>query len=233
MEYYGREPSSDFFMHYGVKGMKWGVRRAIEKGNNKSLARHYKKAAKKLRVLDWKANPEEQMKYAKQHDKIAKAGLSVGLTGLGIATGAGFGHRILKNQYNKAYDAFYYPGWSKDAIKRAQTFESGNRELYDTMSRKRLAEATQYQNAKDNLLNYGNAAVKVQDIAGRVGSIGLGMGLGAKAVSANAKWRATKGNTKMVQNRNAWKKEMREAFKGTAYQNLPSYEKLRKKKKRR
>lgn len=27
MEYYGREPSSDFFMHYGIKGMKWGVRR--------------------------------------------------------------------------------------------------------------------------------------------------------------------------------------------------------------
>ena len=26
-EYYGVSPHADFFMHYGIKGMKWGVRR--------------------------------------------------------------------------------------------------------------------------------------------------------------------------------------------------------------
>lgn len=27
--YYGKEPSSDFFAHYGVEGMKWGVRKKV------------------------------------------------------------------------------------------------------------------------------------------------------------------------------------------------------------
>lgn len=53
-EYYGISPSSDFFAHYGVKGMKWGVRKAISKGGTagaKALAKQYKKANKKLQKL--------------------------------------------------------------------------------------------------------------------------------------------------------------------------------------
>lgn len=56
MDYYGREPSSDFFMHYGVKGMKWGVRKAIEKGNTEKIRAHHDKALKKLYSLQEKAN---------------------------------------------------------------------------------------------------------------------------------------------------------------------------------
>lgn len=33
-EYYGVSPHSDFFMHYGIKGMKWGVRKQRPKSNN-------------------------------------------------------------------------------------------------------------------------------------------------------------------------------------------------------
>lgn len=35
--YYGvpSTPNDSFLAHYGVKGMKWGVRRAIEKGSIK------------------------------------------------------------------------------------------------------------------------------------------------------------------------------------------------------
>ena len=33
-EYYGVSPHADFFMHYGVKGMKWGVRKQRPKSNN-------------------------------------------------------------------------------------------------------------------------------------------------------------------------------------------------------
>lgn len=37
-EYYGTPAaSSDFLAHYGVKGMRWGVRKAIEKGNMTKL----------------------------------------------------------------------------------------------------------------------------------------------------------------------------------------------------
>jgi hypothetical protein len=32
MEYYGKDPSSDFFMHFGIRGMKWGIRRKHPSG---------------------------------------------------------------------------------------------------------------------------------------------------------------------------------------------------------
>ena len=47
-EYYGAAstPTEDYIAHYGIKGMKWGVKRALSKSNDKSLARQYKKAQK-------------------------------------------------------------------------------------------------------------------------------------------------------------------------------------------
>lgn len=232
-EYYAIIRSTSELQHYGVKGMKWGVRKAIDRGNDRSLERHYKKAARKLRKLEWKANPEQQMKYAKTNDKVAKAGFKVGLAGIGTAVGANVAGRALTNAYRKAHNAFYYPGYDLDAIKRVKAFESGNKDLYDQMQSERYNQWNRYKTASDNHVKYGNAAGKVEDIASRVGAIGLGIGIGSKAVSANAKWRATKGNAKMKQNRDTWKKEMREAFKNTKYQSLPSYESLRIKNKKR
>jgi len=49
--YYGVTRSGEFLYHYGVKGMKWGVRKAILTGNQRALDRHYRKAAKKLAKL--------------------------------------------------------------------------------------------------------------------------------------------------------------------------------------
>lgn len=42
-EYYAVERSPSYLAHYGVKGMRWGVRRAKERGDEKALGRHYKK----------------------------------------------------------------------------------------------------------------------------------------------------------------------------------------------
>ena len=42
--YYAIVRSGDHLAHYGVKGMQWGVRKAIEKGNDKRLDRTYRKA---------------------------------------------------------------------------------------------------------------------------------------------------------------------------------------------
>ena len=50
-EYYAVVRSTDHLAHYGVKGMKWGVRKAIARGNQKALDRHFRKAAKKLAKL--------------------------------------------------------------------------------------------------------------------------------------------------------------------------------------
>ncbi len=83
-EYYGAPstPTEDFLAHYGVKGMKWGVRKAIERGSDRALRRQYKKASKKLAKLEkLGANGK---KYAK---RAARYG--VGAAAMGGAAAAG------------------------------------------------------------------------------------------------------------------------------------------------
>ena len=75
-EYYAVVRSTDHLAHYGVKGMKWGVRKAIARGNQKALDRHFRKAAKKLAKLqDIGLNPG---KYAA---KSAAYGVAAAGTG--------------------------------------------------------------------------------------------------------------------------------------------------------
>lgn len=49
--YYGVQPSNTNLAHYGVRGMKWGVRKALARGDRAALSRHYAKAQKKLARL--------------------------------------------------------------------------------------------------------------------------------------------------------------------------------------
>ena len=53
-EYYGYDsPSSDFFAHYGVQGMKWGIRKALDEQKNKvrrARSAAYDRARNKLIV---------------------------------------------------------------------------------------------------------------------------------------------------------------------------------------
>ena len=77
-EYYG-VPSSDFFAHYGIKGMHWGIRRAKYFNSTEALRKVYKKALKKLNKLNKKADPDVQYKRYKRNARIAAAGLGVGV----------------------------------------------------------------------------------------------------------------------------------------------------------
>ena len=64
-----------------------------------------------------------------------------------------------------------------------------------------------------------------------VGALGLlGAGIaGGKALKA--RYRTTqKGHAKAVADRDAWKNQMAETFKGTKYSNLPDYGQVRRKK---
>lgn len=77
-EYYGAAstPTDDFLAHYGIKGMKWGVRRAIVKGGEKALRRQYIKAQKKLEKLD-----KQAAKSATYKKRAIRMGIGAGVAG--------------------------------------------------------------------------------------------------------------------------------------------------------
>ena len=94
---YAIDRSEEYLAHYGIKGMKWGVRKAIAAGGtglgNRKLARQYKKAQKKLAKLEKRAN--NGAKYARRAAALgagaaAAGGLAAaGTTGVGNALHAG------------------------------------------------------------------------------------------------------------------------------------------------
>lgn len=108
-EYYGAAstPTEDFLAHYGVKGMKWGVRKAIASGNARRLGRQYNKAAKKLAKLEKRAASGK--KYAKRAAALgvgaaAAGGLAALGTG-GIVNVMGQSIRGTRTLGNKLMDA--------------------------------------------------------------------------------------------------------------------------------
>ena len=75
---YAIDRSDEYLEHYGIKGMKWGVRKAILSGNSKRLDRQYRKASKKLAKLKARANNGE--KYARRASALRLAtGVAGGL----------------------------------------------------------------------------------------------------------------------------------------------------------
>lgn len=95
-EYYGVTRTPEYLMHYGVKGMRWGVRRALKNKNSKALDRQYKKAVAKAKKLNTKANvSRSQQEYKGRMSDAA----TLGLSGAGIA-GLGLGMKALQNATN-------------------------------------------------------------------------------------------------------------------------------------
>lgn len=83
---YAIDRSEEYLAHYGIKGMKWGVRKAIASGGtglgNRRLARQYRKAQKKLAKLEKRAN--NGAKYARRAAALgAGAAAAGGLAALG------------------------------------------------------------------------------------------------------------------------------------------------------
>ena len=78
---YAIERSPEYLAHYGIRGMKWGVRKAREMGGARGarrLSRQYAKASKKLAKLE---------KRAASGSKYARRAAMLG-AGAGIAGGA-------------------------------------------------------------------------------------------------------------------------------------------------
>lgn len=86
---YAVERSDEYLAHYGILGMKWGVRRAIKSGNSARLGKQYAKAQKKLAKLEKQAGKSK--KYARRAALMgagaaAAGGLAAAGTG-GVARG--------------------------------------------------------------------------------------------------------------------------------------------------
>lgn len=84
---YAIERSPEYLAHYGVRGMRWGVRKAIQSGNARRLGRQYAKAQKKLAKLEKRANSGK--KYARRAALLGAGAAAAG--GLAAAGTAGVG----------------------------------------------------------------------------------------------------------------------------------------------
>ena len=82
---YAVERSPEYLAHYGIRGMKWGVRKAIASGNSARLGRQYAKAQKKLAKLEKRASKTK--KYARRAALMGAGAAAAG--GLAVAGTSG------------------------------------------------------------------------------------------------------------------------------------------------
>ena len=236
-EYYAVVRSTDHLAHYGIKGMKWGVRRARERGSGRALTRQYLKAVKKLDKLNKKADVQEQKNAARKHNRRAAAALGVGLTGLGAVAGNNLAMRILSRKAAEAGSDV-----SRMNTNAAQATSNPNpAPVYKPNARKKrvveggkgiykvgdpLGGGPVGENAYDNALNntYTRAEQEaqrhkvIQNAVVGAGLAGLGTAAYQKGRAIAAKRRTTKeGHAKAVAKRDAFRKEMDKAFAGTRY----------------
>ena len=103
-KYYGVTRNEEYLAHYGIRGMKWGVRKAIKKGNEKKLSKLYRKSQKKLQKLNLKADVDVQREYAKRHTRRAIAAAGVGALGLAAYGGISSSARKVLSEANTGLD---------------------------------------------------------------------------------------------------------------------------------
>lgn len=92
---YAIERSDEYLAHYGIRGMKWGVRKAIASGNGRRLGRQYAKAQKKLAKLEKRAASGK--KYAKRAAMLGAGAAAAG--GLAVAGTSGIANAIGKGGF--------------------------------------------------------------------------------------------------------------------------------------
>lgn len=138
-EYYAVQRSDNSLSHYGIKGMKWGVRKAVEKGNIRKLRKHYAKAVKKLNKLNKMSISGK--KYAARAAAYGTGAATVG--GLALA-GTGGVANLITRRANRLASSVKYS--TKNAVKVASAADA-----------KKLMQSKELKKAAENLTNFGNS----------------------------------------------------------------------------
>lgn len=113
--YYGVIRSSEYLTHYGVKGMKWGVRRALERGSDRALARQYRKAERKLQKLT-KLGVNKQ-KYARRAALYGTGAAALG--GAALAGTEGIGNFVRRIGQRKVHSALAVSNLTRNGVLKA------------------------------------------------------------------------------------------------------------------
>lgn len=252
-EYYGvaSTPMDDFLAHYGVKGMKWGVRKAIQSGNSKALDRQFNKAAKRLAKLNERTDVEVQTNKANKLNKLSKITRRIGHVGAAVGGLSLPYENVAQNIYTKQYNKHW--GEDQKYLRNLKDNAENSYDMRTTMIGDRPDSHTapqkyrdwanaSYENEriyKNDIENYKSEkaaldnqyeknwqardrrvnAAKIARVAGAAtAAAGYGTAIGAKIGAYRAKKLTTSaGHAKAVAERDAWKNEMKSAFKGTKY----------------
>lgn len=257
-EYYGiTTPTDDFIAHYGIMGMKWGVRKAIKLGNSQKLGRQYAKAQKKLAKLEKRA--ANASKYGKRAAALG-AGAAVagglaaaGTEGVGTAmrkvggfagrTMSNVGSAMMKSKNgkirkaglsinsvgNKANGKIVKAGFGVQEWGKSNSIgKAAGSELYKAAGRSSDLNKRLIKTTGTNIAGYEQKLGRVSnDTIARVGAGLVGVGLAAGA--ARNAYKAATAKKKAEK----FRSEMNKAFAGTKYANGAGQFKPKNGKKRR
>lgn len=233
--YYGITRSDEYLVHYGIKGMKWGVRKAIERGNQRALSRQYRKAQRKLQRLQRMADSSDLIKRADRLDRVSKVARTAGRIGLGTAA-ATTGFSGIPGTAVNAYSGRNLI--ANRIINNRNSLGSRIKNAYNGAQGADTAAWRSQQNAladSDYKRKLGKLD-KVDKISQVAQKVGAGLAVGGYATSAAAKLRARQlrnqatgqKHREAVARASEFQREMNQAFKGTQYANGASKKRARK-----
>lgn len=206
-KYYGvTTPTDDFIAHWGVKGMKWGIRKARPVGNGAPKSLGYRRAEKKLAKLEAKANRNALLAKADRLDKVSKGARIAGRVGLGAAAAGtagsiGSGHLVSRaiGKANSQRDTV------RNSMTRQYNLALSGHNKHGITTDKTLAEWRKYNNEIDSAYTKSiNNADKLRNISrsaqaagAGLAALGYGAAIGSK-LRANALRKTANNSAKMA-----------------------------------
>lgn len=222
-EYYAVQRSGASLQHYGVKGMRWGVRKAISTGNSRALDRHFRKAAKKLAKLqDIGFNSK---KYAAKASAYGAAAVGTGTIAIGgPARAVGVLEKISKKHGDlaKQLESGGYTHIPAEQAKKHKAISERAKKRADALKTWSESQSSIFKprdivkfDDKTNTYSFERTAGLKKGQVLRIGSGLAALGFAAKA-GQNA-YRAANGKRYRAKALN-FKNEMDQAFAGTKYE---------------